>query len=108
MTQQNFKLSAAAVERTDLVDLCDVKFDDSFVRCLPGVPVTTNVPRAVRGASYTRVAPTAVRAPRLLTVLFSIPLAVPGFVSAYAIYAAELTFAPRLGFVCQHRQRGPE
>ena len=39
------------------------------------------------------------RAPRLLTVLFSIPLAVPGFVSAYAIYAAELTFAPRLGFV---------
>ncbi|SCX56430.1 YdiU family protein [Nitrosospira sp. Nsp1] len=66
MTQQNLKLSAIAVERTDLADLCDVKFDDSFVRCLPGDPVTTNVSRAVRGASYTRVAPTAVRAPRLL------------------------------------------
>ena len=66
MTQQNLKLSTIAVERTDLADLCDVKFDDSFVRCLPGDPVTTNVPRAVRGASYTRVAPTPVRAPRLL------------------------------------------
>lgn len=42
---------------------------------------------------------TSVLAPRLLTVLFSVPLAIPGFVSAYAIYAAELTFAPRLGFV---------
>lgn len=66
MTQQNLKLSAIAVERTGLADLCDVKFDDSFVRCLPGDPVTTNVPRAVRGASYTRVTPTPVRAPRLL------------------------------------------
>lgn len=42
---------------------------------------------------------TSVPAPRLLTVLFSVPLAIPGFVSAYAIYAAELTFFPRLGFV---------
>ena len=66
MTQQNLMLSAAAVERTDVVDLCDVKFDNSFVRCLPGDPVTNNVPRAVRGACYTFVAPTPVRAPRLL------------------------------------------
>ena len=42
---------------------------------------------------------TSVPAPRLLTVLFSIPLAVPGFVSAYAVYATELTYAPRLGLV---------
>ncbi|MDN5767815.1 MAG: iron ABC transporter permease [Humibacillus sp.] len=38
-------------------------------------------------------------APRLLTVLFSLPLAVPGFVSAYAIYSVELVYAPRLGVV---------
>jgi iron(III) transport system permease protein len=38
-------------------------------------------------------------APRLLTVLFTLPLAVPGFVSAYAIYAAELVYAPGLGAV---------
>ncbi|MDN5762718.1 MAG: iron ABC transporter permease [Microlunatus sp.] len=37
--------------------------------------------------------------PRLLTVLFTLPLAVPGFVGAYAIYAAELVFAPGLGVV---------
>ena len=66
MTQQNLKLSAVAVEHTDLVGLCDVKFDNSFVRCLPGDPVTNNVPRPVRGACYTLVEPTPVRAPRLL------------------------------------------
>jgi iron(III) transport system permease protein len=31
---------------------------------------------------------------RLLTVLFAMPLAVPGFVSAYAAYSANLLFAP--------------
>ncbi|MDQ2873894.1 MAG: ABC transporter permease subunit [Actinomycetota bacterium] len=36
--------------------------------------------------------------PRLFTVLFALPLAVPGFVSAYADYSTELTYAPRLGF----------
>ena len=66
MIQQNLKLSDAGVERTELVDLCDVKFDNSFVRGLPGDPVTNNVSRAVRGACYTRVTPTPVRAPRLL------------------------------------------
>lgn len=42
---------------------------------------------------------TTAPAPRLLTVLFTLPLAVPGFVSAYAIYSAELVFAPRFGLV---------
>lgn len=40
---------------------------------------------------------TSVPAPRLLTVLFSMPLAVPGFVSAYAAYSATLTYAPSFG-----------
>lgn len=42
---------------------------------------------------------TSAPAPRLLTVLFTLPLAVPGFISAYAIYSAELVFAPQLGVV---------
>lgn len=42
---------------------------------------------------------TTVPAPRLLTVLFTVPLAVPGFVSAYAIYSAELVFAPQSSVV---------
>ncbi len=37
---------------------------------------------------------TSVPAPRLLTVLFAMPLAVPGFVSAYAAYSAALVYAP--------------
>ncbi len=36
------------------------------MRELPGDPVTTNIPRAVRNACYTRVEPTPVPAPRLL------------------------------------------
>ena len=47
-----------------LVDLCDLRYDNSFVRELPGDPVLTNVPRAVRNACYTRVAPTPVDAQR--------------------------------------------
>ncbi|GEL24877.1 iron ABC transporter permease [Pseudonocardia sulfidoxydans NBRC 16205] len=35
--------------------------------------------------------------PKLFTVLFALPLAVPGFVSAYAAYSTELVYAPRLG-----------
>ncbi|OFE18960.1 hypothetical protein BA895_02060 [Humibacillus sp. DSM 29435] len=42
---------------------------------------------------------TTVPAPRLLTVLFTVPLAVPGFVSAYATYSAELVFAPQSSVV---------
>ncbi len=52
--------------KTALVDLCDLRFDNSFVRELPGDPVLRNVPRAVRNACYTRVDPTPVRSPRVL------------------------------------------
>lgn len=45
------------------------------------------------------VARTNVVAPRLLTVLFAMPLAIPGFVSSYAAFSAELVYAPRLGAV---------
>lgn len=37
--------------------------------------------------------------PRFFTVVFAMPLAVPGFVAAYAAYSTELTYAPGLGFV---------
>ncbi|WP_417561744.1 ABC transporter permease [Microbacterium sp.] len=36
---------------------------------------------------------------RTLTVLFALPLAVPGFVSAYAAYSMNLVFAPKLDIV---------
>ncbi|MEO6885343.1 MAG: iron ABC transporter permease [Jatrophihabitantaceae bacterium] len=45
------------------------------------------------------VARTTLPFPRLFTVLFALPLAVPGFVSAYADYSTELTYAPKLGVV---------
>lgn len=37
--------------------------------------------------------------PRLLTVVFTMPLAVPGFAAAYAAYSFELTFVPTLDVV---------
>jgi uncharacterized protein YdiU (UPF0061 family) len=43
-----------------------IRFENSFVRDLPADPVLTNVPRPVGNASYTRVEPTPVAAPRLL------------------------------------------
>jgi len=48
------------------VDLCDLPFDDHFVRSLPADPSTVNRPRQVYEACYTEVEPTPVRAPRLL------------------------------------------
>ena len=48
------------------IDLCDLRFDNSFVRELPADPLLRNVPRAVRNACYTRVEPTPVPSPRLL------------------------------------------
>jgi len=42
------------------------RFDNSFVRDLPGDPVSVNIPRQVANAAYTRVDPTPVAAPRLL------------------------------------------
>jgi uncharacterized protein YdiU (UPF0061 family) len=41
-------------------------FENTFVRDLPADPVLANTPRQVAAASYTRVEPTPVRAPRLL------------------------------------------
>src|SRR5581483_11784885 len=46
--------------------LCDLAFENTFVRELPGDAVASNVPRAVHDACYTRVDPTPVAAPRLL------------------------------------------
>src|SRR3569623_1592718 len=43
-----------------------LRFDNAFVRELPGDPEQDNRTRQVQGALYTRVAPTAVAAPRLL------------------------------------------
>src|SRR6266850_3824627 len=48
------------------VSLEHVPFENTFVRDLPPDPVLTNVPRPVSDASYTRVEPTPVAAPRLL------------------------------------------
>src|SRR5689334_19012463 len=48
------------------LDLEHVTFENSFVRELPADPVLANVPRQVKEASYTRVEPTPVAAPRLL------------------------------------------
>ena len=55
-----------ATDLPALHDLCNVKFDNSFVRELPGDPETRNVPRAVSNACYTRVDPTPVQSPQLL------------------------------------------
>ncbi len=49
-----------------LVPLCDLAFENEFVRQLPGDPVLVNTPRQVHGATFTRVSPTPVAAPRLL------------------------------------------
>ena len=55
-----------AREYTEPTALVDLAFDNSFVRELPADPDLANRPRQVRHASYTRVEPTPVRAPRLL------------------------------------------
>lgn len=47
-------------------DLAGLAFDNAFVRALPADPVPHNVPREVRNACYTRVAPTPVQSPRLI------------------------------------------
>ena len=57
---------AAAKRRPALIDLAAASFENTFVHELPGDPVLVNMPRQVANACYTRVAPTAVAAPRLL------------------------------------------
>src|ERR1700755_955613 len=48
------------------VDLSTLEFDNSFTRTLPADPEGRNFVRQVAAASYSRVAPTTVSAPRLL------------------------------------------
>jgi serine/tyrosine/threonine adenylyltransferase len=60
------KLHSAAERRAALADLRELRYDNSFVRELPGDAESRNVPRPVRDACYTRVEPTPVAAPRLL------------------------------------------
>jgi len=62
MSQSNIQPSASR----NVVELGDVKFDNRFVRGLPGDPETHNVSRQVSNACYTHVEPTPVKAPRLL------------------------------------------
>ena len=50
------------------VDLCDLSFDDHFVRSLPADPSRVNQPRQVRDACYSWVSPTPVNTPRLLAI----------------------------------------
>ena len=57
---------ATVAASPQLVDLCDLRFDDRFVRELPGDPVARNVPRHVPGVCYSLVAPTPVASPALL------------------------------------------
>jgi uncharacterized protein YdiU (UPF0061 family) len=59
-------VTSATAERAVAVDLTKLSFENSFVRDLPADPVLVNVPRQVANASYTRVEPTPVAAPRLL------------------------------------------
>jgi len=59
-------LHSAAERRAALASLSELRYDNSFVRELPGDANTRNVPRPVRDACYTRVEPTPVPAPRLL------------------------------------------
>lgn len=51
---------------TRTTSLESLRFDDSFVRTLPGDPSDRNVPRAVPDASYSLVVPTRVAAASLL------------------------------------------
>src|SRR5689334_23281175 len=59
-------IPAVAARRATLRDLTEASFENTFVRELPGDAVVENVPRQVRDACYTRIAPTPASEPRLL------------------------------------------
>jgi len=59
-------MKTAVAPRPAPRELARFEFENSFVRELPADPVRDNVPRQVANASYTRVDPTPVAAPRLL------------------------------------------
>ncbi|HET9621591.1 MAG TPA: YdiU family protein [Kofleriaceae bacterium] len=52
-----------------MTTLADLRYSDRFVRDLPGDPRSDNQIRQVIGACYSRVAPTAVRAPTLVALV---------------------------------------
>ncbi len=58
--------SALQVADSVLAAMQAWRFDNRFVRELPGDPVTTHARRQVKGACYSRVDPTPCKAPRLL------------------------------------------
>jgi uncharacterized protein YdiU (UPF0061 family) len=55
------------------MESANLKFRSDFVNALPGDPVEENRPRQVKGACYSRVNPTPLSAPKLIS--FSKPLA---------------------------------
>jgi serine/tyrosine/threonine adenylyltransferase len=57
---------SAVLTPASLVDLSAAAFRNTFVQEMPADPVEANIRRQVPNASYTRVAPTPVAAPRLL------------------------------------------
>jgi uncharacterized protein YdiU (UPF0061 family) len=61
-------MTPALAQRADspLLDLTEIAFDNTFVRELAADPVDLARPRRVARAHFSRVAPTAVSAPRLL------------------------------------------
>src|SRR5918992_4885122 len=59
-------MKPALAPRLQLRDLLELNFENSFVSELPADPALENIPRQGPGASYTRVDPTPVGAPRLL------------------------------------------
>ncbi|MGW8270035.1 MAG: protein adenylyltransferase SelO [Burkholderiales bacterium] len=56
----------ALAEGKSAADLLDLAFENRFVEALPADSSSENVPRHVPEACYTAIAPTRVRAPRLL------------------------------------------
>jgi uncharacterized protein YdiU (UPF0061 family) len=66
MSQINLQRDTSTAPIAKRVELGDAKFDNRFVRELPGDPETRNASRQVSDACYTRVEPTPVTAPRLL------------------------------------------
>src|SRR3954463_7166830 len=64
--RDNGAMKVAVKRAPALVDLAQAKFENTFVRDLPADPVLINIPRQVTNACYTRIAPTPVRAPKLL------------------------------------------
>jgi serine/tyrosine/threonine adenylyltransferase len=88
------------------VSLAGATFDNSFIRELPADPLEDNIPRQVREAAYTRVMPTPVKTPKLLSwsddVAAMLGLAAPGhdeaeILGGSALAAGMAPYAARYG-----------